>query len=97
MSEVLEKNRKKVFFVKLFDKLIPDVLIKYIIHKHEIKYDLETSKYWTCLASPYTPVDKSVWDKLELMKFEDDKFYVPGNWDLFLKTCYGDYMTPRVF
>lgn len=97
LSECLDKNKKKVFFVKILDRLIPDTLIRYIIHKHETEYDLNSSRYWTCLASPYTPVEKKVWDKLELMKFEDDVFYVPGDWDLFLKTCYGDYMTPRVF
>jgi lipopolysaccharide cholinephosphotransferase len=97
LDECLEENRRKVYFVKLIDKLIPDGLIKASIRKREEEYDVHTSNYLTALAAPYKPVPKCVWDRIELLPFEDDSFYVPGDWDMYLKTLYGDYMTPRKY
>lgn len=97
LSDCLEENRKKVFFVKLIDRLIPDSFIRYNIRKREREFDVESSDYLTCLASPYKPVPKRSWDSVTLMPFEDTEFYVPGNWDLYLKSLYGDYMTPRKY
>lgn len=97
LADCLEENRRKVFFVKLIDKIIPDSFIKSNIRKREREYDVETSEYLTCLAAPYLPVPKRSWDTVTLMPFEDTEFYVPGNWDLYLKSLYGDYMTPRKY
>ena len=36
---------------------------------------------------------KSWFDKVSALTFEDRKFDVPGNYDMVLKTIYGDYMT----
>ena len=97
LDECLEKNRRKVSFVKLLDRFIPDSLIKFSIRKRENEYDVNKSDYLTALAAPYKPVPKRVWERIELLPFEDDSFNVPGDWDLYLKTLYGDYMTPRKY
>ena len=97
LADCLEENRKKVFFVKLIDKLIPDRFIKSNIKKREKEFPVETSDYLTCLAAPYLPVPKRSWETITLMTFEDTEFNVPGNWDLYLKSLYGDYMTPRKY
>ena len=97
LADCLEENRKKVFFVKLIDKLIPDSFIKSNIKKREKEFPVETSDYLTCLAAPYLPVPKKSWETITVMPFEDTEFNVPGNWDLYLKSLYGDYMTPRKY
>lgn len=97
LADCLEENRKKVFFVKLIDKLIPDSFIKANIHKREREFNVDESDYWTCLAAPYKPVPKKSWSIVKLMPFEDTEFYVPGEWDLYLTSLYGDYMTPRKY
>lgn len=97
LADCLEENRKKVFLVKLIDKLIPDSYIKSNIKKREKEYPVETSDFLTCLAAPYLPVPKMCWETIKLMPFEDTEFYAPGNWDLYLTSLYGDYMTPRKY
>lgn len=97
IDNCLEENRRKVFFVKLIDKLIPDRYIKQNIHKRENEFPVESSEFLTCLAAPYLPVPKKSWDTVTLMPFEDTEFYVPGNWDMYLTSLYGDYMTPRKY
>ena len=97
LADCLEENRKKVFFVKLIDKLIPDGLIKSNIKKREREFPVETADFLTCLAAPYLPVPKKSWETITPMPFEDTEFNVPGNWDLYLKSLYGDYMTPRKY
>lgn len=95
LSDCLEKNRRKVFFVKLVDKFIPDSFIKANIHKREREFDVDETDYWTCLASPYMPVPKRCWSYVTYMAFEDTEFNVPGEWNLYLTSLYGNYMTPR--
>lgn len=97
LKDCLEENRKKVFFVKLIDKFIPDSFIKSNIKNREREFPVETSDYLTCLAAPYLPVPKKSWETISSMPFEDIEFNVPGNWDLYLKSLYGDYMTPRKY
>lgn len=97
LADCLEENRKKVFFVKLIDKLIPDSIIKANIHKREREFNVNETDYWTCLAAPYKPVPKQSWSSVILMPFEDTEFNVPGEWDLYLTSLYGDYMTPRKY
>ncbi len=97
LSDCLKKNRVKVFFVKILDWFVPNNYIKDNIHKREREFDVEKSNYLTALAAPYRPIPKKCWDSLVLMRFEDTEFYVPGNWDLYLKSLYGDYMTPRKY
>ena len=97
LSDCLEENRRKVFFVKLIDRFIPDSFIKSNIRKREREFDVETSEYLTCLAAPYMPVPKKSWETVVAMPFEDTEFNVPGNWDLYLTSLYGDYMTPRKY
>lgn len=95
ISECLPKNRFVVACVKLFDFFIPNCLIKANINRRERKYDFETSKYWTTLVALKGVFPKSIFDDRVLCGFEDDVFYVPGDWDSYLKISYGDYMTPK--
>lgn len=97
ISDCLEKNRRKVYVVKLLDKFVPDCFIRANIKKREMEYNVGSSKFLTCLASPYLPVPKECWNTIVLMPFEDTEFYVPGNWDLYLRSLYGDYMTPKKY
>lgn len=97
VADCIPKNKPIVTVVKFLDRLIPDSIIKANIDKREKQNDFESSNYWFSLVGAYGPVDKHVFDTRELMKFENDEFYVPGNWDLYLKTCYGNYMTPRKY
>ncbi len=97
LADCLEENRKKVFLVKLIDKFIPDSFIKANIHKREREFNVDETDYWTCLAAPYKPVPKQSWSSVILMPFEDTEFNVPGEWDLYLTSLYGDYMTPRKY
>lgn len=97
LEECLEENRRKVAIVKMLDKLIPNSCIKESIRKREHEFDIEKSDYLTALAAPYKPVPKKAWDTITLLPFEDDEFYVPGDWDLYLKSLYGDYMTPKKY
>jgi len=97
LADCLEENRKKVFFVKLINKFIPDSFIKANIRKREMEFDVNETDYWTCLAAPYKPVPKKSWSSVKLVPFEDTEFYVPGEWDLYLTSLYGDYMTPRKY
>ena len=97
LADCLEENRKKVFIVKLINKLIPDCFIKANTHKREKEFDVDETEYWTCLAAPYTPVPKKSWSSVTLMTFEDTEFYVPGEWDIYLTSLYGDYMTQKKY
>ena len=97
VEECLEKNRNKVRIVKFFDRLIPDRVIRANIHKRELEYDINKYDYWTCLCSAYLPIPKKAFQKLTLLKFEDEEFCVPADWDLYLKSQYGDYMKPRKY
>lgn len=97
IDECLEKNRKIVRFVKIIDKFIPDCIIRASIHRRESKYDLNKSDYWTSLCSAYLPIPKIAWNDIDYLKFEDDEYKVPHNWDIYLKSQYGDYMKPRKY
>lgn len=97
IKECLPENRKKVAIVKLLDRLIPNSVIRNNISKREYEFDVNTSVYWTNLASPYKPVEKKVWDELVLMRFEDDMYNVPAGWDHYLRTIYGEYMKPKKY
>lgn len=97
IKECLEENRKKVRIVQLLDKLIPDTFIRASIRNREHEFELDETDYWTCLCTIYQPVEKKVFDKITQMKFEDGVYNVPGDWDLYLKTLYGDYMTPKKY
>ena len=97
LKDCQAKNRLKVFFVKIIDAFIPDSFIKANIRKRENEFDVEESDYVTCLAAANSPVPKKVWDKMVMLPFEDTEFYVPGDWDLYLRTLYGDYMTPQKY
>lgn len=97
LSDCLKKNRVKVFIVKCLDFFIPNSFIKANIKKRELEFEVSTSEYLTALAAPYKPVPKRVWDQIVMMQFEDTEFYVPGDWDDYLKFLYGDYMTPKKY
>ena len=97
VADCLETNRRKVLLVKLICKFIPDSFIKSNIKKRELEFDVYTSNYLTCLASPYMPVPKICWDSIISVSFEDTKFNIPGNWDLYLSSLYGDYLTPKMY
>lgn len=57
------------------------------------KYNDVDCEYMMDLTWGKTPFHKSVWDKLIESDFEGHKFFIPKEYDLYLKTIYGDYMT----
>ena len=97
VEECLKKNRNKVRLVKILDWFIPDSVIRANIRKRELEYDINKYNYGTCLCSAYLPIPKEAWDSLTVLKFEDEEYNVPGNWDIYLKSQYGDYMKPRKY
>ena len=40
------------------------------------------------------PMSRSLFSQTELHVFEDGEFPIPIGYDMYLKTVYGDYMTP---
>lgn len=60
------------------------------------KHNSQSTEYVFCNSNEnYAKIvlPRCVIENLTTHKFEDDEFYIPENWDLYLKTVYGEYMT----
>ncbi len=66
------------------------------LYKEMTKYNSSNAKCMVNFASSYHPkkqiVKKEVYGKPKYLKFENNMFPVPSDYDTLLKTIYGDYM-----
>ena len=92
------KNAKKIKALKVFTKLIPDVLIRKWYYYLQYKYSFEKSDFVYTIASGYGMKEclpKDLLLKTKYVNFEDTKLPIPVNYHEYLKRVYGDYMTPK--
>lgn len=85
--------------VKGLMHLIPDSVIRNYIHKKELQYDYNKSRYCMALVT-YDNVNdirkKEIIEDVIDHTFEGRQFLIPKNYDAYLRGEYGDdYMTPR--
>lgn len=85
--------------VKGLMHLIPDSVIRNYIHKKELQYDYNKSRYCMALVT-YDNVNdirkKEIIEDVVDHTFEGRQFLIPKNYDAYLRGEYGDdYMTPR--
>ena len=79
---------KKIMLVIISSRILVSVLDKIIQ-----VCDYEKCKEITCMVDPYNAImDKEIFSKSKLHKFEDSYFYVPENYHKLLSLLYGDYM-----
>lgn len=78
--------------------LIPNNLIRKIINRYELQYDYKTARKCYAIVSYIRPSEillKEDYEKVELHEFEGKQFYIPANFDTYLRGRYGDtYMIP---
>lgn len=95
------KNKFKYFaksILRLYTKMFG---WKYWLKRHE-KYikkyqDLDKFEHRYAFSGCYRYKDimpKELFDEVIELKFEDTKFLAPKNYDYYLSSLYGDYMTP---
>lgn len=96
----LGKKYKIVPFllVKGMLHLIPNRLIRRIVRKREEEYDYDAADRCYAIVSYLRPSEilrKEIYEKVELHSFEGKQFYIPSDYDTYLKARYGaTYMTP---
>ncbi|WP_027090075.1 LicD family protein [Thomasclavelia saccharogumia] len=79
----------------IFVKLIPLSFLKNRLYNVATKYNNSNYNSYCCLNFPEFKTEfirKEDLYPLEMYKFENDYFPIPKNWDMYLKTHYGDYM-----
>jgi phosphorylcholine metabolism protein LicD len=84
--------------IKFFLKVIPDYLIRiwYYFLKH--RYDLDKSQYAYTVSSGYRMrecLPKEIYLNSIRVPFEDLILPIPKEYDTYLTSVYGDYMTPK--
>lgn len=93
-----ERNIFKNIILYIGKILLSPISLKFLIEKmikNSKKNNYDTSDK-VCILAIGTklnkPIDKKVFKKGLLVKFESDQFYVPIGYDDFLKSVFGDYM-----
>ena len=79
----------------IFVKLIPLSFLKNRLYAVATKYNNSNYNSYCCLNFPEYKTEfikKEDLYPLEMRRFENDYFPIPKNWDVYLKTHYGDYM-----
>ncbi|MCF0105985.1 MAG: LicD family protein [Holdemanella sp.] len=85
------KKVVKLFYSNKNNKCVDRV--NALIQKY--KYDNGDNEYVADLTQPYPCViKKACMDDIELVPFEDTELYAIKDYDEFLRSIYGDYMTP---
>ena len=78
--------------------LIPNKIIRNVVRHYEYKDDYETSERCMAMVSYARSSEilkKDVYEKVELHNFEGKQFYIPSDYDTYLRGRYGkDYMIP---
>lgn len=94
----LNKTRHKylLVFIRALSYLIPDSIANVIFERVSSKYAIEESKYTTMMGAVYGDYYE-VADLMDTirMQFEDKQFSCIIQYDKYLSSIYGDYMTPR--
>lgn len=90
------KYRLFLFTTHILGKLFPvDVLRRWYDDVSAIGNEV-TTKELHCTNTSYRWIrnkfPSNTWDEAILVDFEDAQFYIPKNYDSYLKVCYGDYM-----
>lgn len=93
-----ERNLIKNIVLYVGKFLLLPVSLKFLVGKmvkKSKKYNYETADK-VCILAMGTklnkPIDKKVFEDHLLVKFEDDQFYIPIGYDVFLKSIFDDYM-----
>lgn len=98
VSDCKPKNKPLVVGAKIIDFFIPDNVLRNNIYKREHKYPVNESEYVTTLANSGNSrccIPKEIFDEMIQCMFCDIPFFIPKNWDRYLRQMYGDnYMTP---
>lgn len=100
IRECLPKNKIFVLGAKIIDYMIPDSILKKILKRQEMKYDYDSSEYWSsliCYGGDKSCFPKRILEGRILHKFENEMFYIPSGWEEYLKLIYGDYMKPKKY
>ena len=96
----LGKKYKVIPFiiVKGLLHLIPNSFIRRVVDKYEHEYDYNRAKKCYAIVSYLRPseiLNKEVYENVELYSFEGKQFYIPSDFDTYLKARYGaTYMIP---
>ena len=96
-KEAYNQERKKYNFIRypihLFLQLFPKNYFLKRILKIEVMFRNNASNKVASISDQGNYVfDKNVLEELTELEFEGKKFYAPQNYDLVLRTFYGDYM-----
>lgn len=94
------KNRIKATIVKMCTQIIPDSIIERFFQKIESKYEMSNAVYVKSVCGVFAPHDcflREFLDHRVMHKFEDSSFMILEEYDSYLKTIYGDYMTPKMY
>jgi len=90
------KNRVLLFTTHILGKLFSvKSLRKWYDQVSAIGNNTKTKEVH-CTNTSYSWINKrypaNTWDEAVLADFEDARFYIPKNYDSYLRICYGDYM-----
>lgn len=103
IPDVSSKPKCLFSMIKSFIRRLVHVLLKFTsysdllndLDKEFTRYNNEETKAMACLCFPKRKIEYILKTDLFPLKkhiFEDAMFYVPNNYDVYLKTHYGDYM-----
>ncbi|MBR5280142.1 MAG: LicD family protein [Clostridia bacterium] len=85
-----------LFFTKMFAIFVPDTYTNKVYRTYSTQYGWSDSEYVTVFAPPYYDAyPKTMMQKTVELPFEDQQYQCIAEYDMFLTSLYGDYMTPR--
>lgn len=100
ISMCLPKNRIMVCVAKFIDLFISDSTIEKIYKKYETMYDFETAEYIVALVNygkASNCVKKLIFMDMTKHVFENLNCSIPKDYNTYLTSIYGDYMTPKKY
>ncbi len=101
--KTVRKWYKKIVFscLQLFEKCIPDSVIRKKVAKIEQKYDFQTAKYLCYFANDghlNEAMEREILLETKESTFEGRSVKIPRDADRYLRNVYGDdYMTPKQY
>lgn len=91
-------HRRPIKIIKFFLKVVPDALIRRWYYFLENKYTFNESDYLYTVGSGYRTrecLPKGVYLNTIKVPFENLMLPIPKEYDKYLTSVYGDYMTPK--